>query len=376
MNAPDLHKQAIVLAAGGTGGHVYPALALADVLRSRNWPIAFVTDERGTAFGQPTPGTEIHHIKAASLGGGACSKLKGLTQLGVGLLQARALLKRLRPAAAVGFGGYPSVPTMCAATQIGTPTIIHEQNAVLGRANRLLAPRVGTIATSFEQVSGIQPQAVGKVMLTGNPVREAISQIGEMPYPPLTANDPIRLLIFGGSQGARVLSEVVPNALTSLSQKERSRLQVTQQCRPEDLERVKAAYDAADISASLATFFDDMPERLSTAHLVIARAGASTITELMAAGRPAILIPYPHAADDHQTANASSIAAAGASWCIPEPQFTVAYLIDELRRFLKQPDVLTEAARNTKSLRRADASEWLADAVEATIELSKQGEAA
>lgn len=376
MNALDLQKQAIVLAAGGTGGHVYPALALADVLRSRNWPISFVTDERGTAFGQPTPGTEIHHIKAASLGGGACSKLKGLTQLGVGLLQARALLKRLRPAAAVGFGGYPSVPTMCAATQIGTPTIIHEQNAVLGRANRLLAPRVRTIATSFEQVSGIQPQAVGKVMLTGNPVREAISQIGEMPYPPLTANDPIRLLIFGGSQGARVLSEVVPNALTSLSQKERSRLQVTQQCRPEDLERVKAAYDAADISASLATFFDDMPERLSTAHLVIARAGASTITELMAAGRPAILIPYPHAADDHQTANASSIAAAGASWCIPEPQFTVAYLIDELRRFLKQPDVLTEAARNTKSLRRADASERLADAVEATIELSKQGEAA
>ena len=376
MNAPDLHKQAIVLAAGGTGGHVYPALALADVLRSRNWPIAFVTDERGTAFGQPTPGTEIHHIKAASLGGGACSKLKGLTQLGVGLLQARALLKRLRPAAAVGFGGYPSVPTMCAATQIGTPTIIHEQNAVLGRANRLLAPRVGTIATSFEQVSGIQPQAVGKVMLTGNPVREAISQIGEMPYPPLTGNDPIRLLIFGGSQGARVLSEVVPNALTSLSQKERSRLQVTQQCRPEDLERVKAAYDAADIPASLATYFDDMPERLSTAHLVIARAGASTITELMAAGRPAILIPYPHATDDHQTANASSIAAAGASWCIPEPKFTVAYLIDELRRFLEQPNVLTEAARNAKSLRSADASERLADAVEATIELSKQGEAA
>ncbi len=218
MNAPALQKQAIVLAAGGTGGHVYPALALADVLRSRNWPIAFVTDERGTAFGQPTPGTEIHHIKAASLGGGACSKLKGLTQLGVGLLQARALLKRLEPAAAVGFGGYPSVPTMCAATQKGTPSIIHEQNAVLGRANRLLAPRVGTIATSFAKVAGIQPQAVGKIMLTGNPVRAAISQIGEMPYPPLTANDPLRILIFGGSQGARVLSEVVPNALTSLSQ--------------------------------------------------------------------------------------------------------------------------------------------------------------
>ena len=375
MNAPGL-KQPIVLAAGGTGGHVYPALALADALKSRNWPIAFVTDERGTVFGEPAPGTEVHHIKAASLVGGACSKLKGLTQLGVGLLQARALLKRLSPAAAVGFGGYPPVPTMCAATQIGTPTLIHEQNAVLGRANRLLAPRVESIATSFEQVAGIQPQALGKVALTGNPVRAAISQIGEMPYPSLTADDPIHILIFGGSQGAQVLSEVVPTALSTLSQAERSHLHVTQQCRPEDLERVKSAYDAADISASLATYIDDMPERLSAAHLVIARAGASTISELMAAGRPAILIPYPHATDDHQTANAKSVAAVGASWCIPEPKFTVECVVGEFRRFLEQPNVLTEAATNTKSLRRADAAEQLADAVEATIGLSKQGEAA
>ena len=335
-----------------------------------------MTDERGTAFGDPTPGTEIHHIKAASLVGGACSKLKGLTQLGVGLLQARALLKRISPAAAVGFGGYPSVPTMCAATQIGTPTIIHEQNAVLGRANRLLAPRVGTIATSFEQVSGIQPQAVGKVAQTGNPVRAAISQIGKMPYPPLTANDPIHILIFGGSQGARVLSEVVPTALTSLSENERSRVQITQQCRPEDLDRVKTVYEAANISASLATYFDDMPERLSAAHLVIARAGASTISELMAAGRPAILIPYPHATDDHQTANAKSVAKAGASWCIPEPAFTVEFVVNRFRRFLEQPNVLREAATNTKSLRKSDAAERLADAVEATIDVSKRGEAA
>jgi len=376
MNAPALQKQPIVLAAGGTGGHVYPTLALADVLSSRNWPIAFVTDERGNAFGEPTPGTEIHQIKAASLVGGACSKLKGLTQLGLGLLQARALLKRLSPAAVVGFGGYPSFPTMCAATQIGTPTLIHEQNAVLGRANRLLAPRVGTIATSFEQVSGIQPQAVRKVVFTGNPVRAAISQIGEIPYPTLTANDPIHILIFGGSQGARVLSEIVPAALTSLSRDERSRFHVTQQCRPEDLERVKAAYDAADISASLATYFDNMPECLSAAHLVIARAGASTISELMAAGRPAILIPYPHATDDHQAANAKSVAATGASWYVPESTFTIEFIAGEFRRFMEQPTVLTEAATNTKSLLKANAAERLADAVEATIRLSERGEAA
>jgi UDP-N-acetylglucosamine--N-acetylmuramyl-(pentapeptide) pyrophosphoryl-undecaprenol N-acetylglucosamine transferase len=376
MNVSILQGRPIVLAAGGTGGHVYPALALADVLRSRGWPIAFVTDERGTAFGDPSPGTEIYHIKAASLGGSACSKLKGLTQLGVGLLQARALLKRLNPAAAVGFGGYPSVPTMCAATQIGTPTLIHEQNAVLGRANRLLAPRVGTIATSFEKISRIQPQAVSKTVLTGNPVRAAISTIGDMPYPSLAGTNPIHILIFGGSQGARVLSDVVPAALTSLSQDERSRLHVTQQCRPEDLERVEAAYKSADIAASLATYFDDMPARLSEAHLVIARAGASTISELMASGRPAILIPYPHATDDHQTANANNIAAAGAGWCIPEPSFTVEFVTGEFRRFIDQPDILSETAANTKTLRRADAAARLADAVEESVRLSQQGEAA
>ncbi|NKB20202.1 MAG: undecaprenyldiphospho-muramoylpentapeptide beta-N-acetylglucosaminyltransferase [Alphaproteobacteria bacterium] len=376
MNASALLKQPIVLAAGGTGGHVYPALALAEVLGSRNWPIAFVTDNRGTAFGEPRSGTEIHHIKAASLGGGACSKLKGLTQLGVGLLQARAILKRLNPAASVGFGGYPSVPTMCAATQIGTPTIIHEQNAVLGRANRLLAPRVGTIATSFDQVSGVPPQASQKAVLTGNPVRTAISQIGETPYPTLTESDQLNLLIFGGSQGARVLSEVIPRALASLSHDEKSRLHITQQCRAEDLEDVKAAYEQAGISATLATFFDDMPERLTKAHLVIARAGASTISELMAAGRPAILIPYPHATDDHQTANASRVAAAGASWCVPEPTFTTDFVAGELHRFLQQPQTLVEAAAKTKRLRKADAAERLADAVEANIDLTERGEAA
>ncbi len=376
MSTPVSRNLPVVIAAGGTGGHVYPALALADALRTRDWPIAFVTDERGTAFSDQKSGTEIHHIKAASLGGGACSKLKGLTQLGVGLLQARAILKRLNPAAAIGFGGYPSVPTMCAATQIGIPTLIHEQNAVLGRANRLLAPRVGTIATSFEKVAGIQPNSVGKAVLTGNPVREAISEIGKTPYPSLSETGQINILIFGGSQGARVLSEVLPTALASLSASERARLNVTQQCRPEDLADVENTYQAASISATLKTYFNDMPDRLTSAHLVIARAGASTISELMAAGRPGLLVPYPHATDDHQTANASNIAAIGASWCVPEPEFTTEFVAAELRRFLKDPTVLAEAAANTNKLRKTDAAERLADAVEASIKFNERGEAA
>ena len=376
MNTSVSRKQPIVIAAGGTGGHVYPALALADALRSRDWSIAFVTDERGTAFSDQKSGTEIYHIKAASLGGGACSKLKGLTQLGVGLLQARALLKRLCPAAAIGFGGYPSVPTMCAATQIGIPTIIHEQNAVLGRANRLLAPRVGAIATSFDKVAGIQPHSVGKAVLTGNPVRETISEIGNAPYPKMNETDQFNLLIFGGSQGARILSEVLPTALGSLSADERARLSVTQQCRPEDLAQVEDTYQSASISAILKTYFDDIPEHLASAHLVIARAGASTISALMAAGRPGLLIPYPHATDDHQTANAGNVAAIGAGWCVPEPDFTTELVATELRRFIQDPTVLAAAASNTTKLRKADAAERLADAVEASIKLNERGEAA
>ncbi|MBK18551.1 MAG: undecaprenyldiphospho-muramoylpentapeptide beta-N-acetylglucosaminyltransferase [Rhodospirillaceae bacterium] len=367
----------IVLAAGGTGGHVYPALALADVLGKRGWPIAFVTDERGTAFGDKQQGTEVHHIKAASLGGGACSKLKGLTQLGVGLLQARALLKRVQPAVAVGFGGYPSVPSMCAATQIGIPTVIHEQNAVLGRANRLLASRVGTIATSFNRVAGIQPQAAYKTVMTGNPVRHQISAIGEQPYPAPAPNDAFNLLVFGGSQGARVLSDVVPAALAKLTEEQRSRLHVTQQCRPEDLESVESVYARANITTVLKTYFDDMPDRLSETHLVVGRAGASTIAELMAARRPAILVPYLHAMDDHQTANAAAIADTGASWSIPEPSFTVELIAAKFTDFMNSPEKLAEAAANTDDHRRPDAADQLADAVEAAANpVAEQGAAA
>ena len=367
----------VVLAAGGTGGHVYPALALAETLRRRGWVIAVVTDERGTAFSDQKLVTEIHHIKAASLAGGASSKLKGLTQLAIGLLQARVLLKRLKPIVAVGFGGYPSVPTMCAATQIGVPTVIHEQNAILGRANRLLAPRVGTIATSFDQVSGIQPKAAAKVVLTGNPVREAISAIGETSYPELDLTGKLNVLIFGGSQGAHVLSEIVPKALAALPGAQRSRLAVMQQCRPEDLERVRAVYESGGIQTTLKTYFPDMHKQLSAAHLVISRAGASTISELIAAKRPAILVPYPNATDDHQTANASAIAVCGSSWCLPEPSFTIEKVSNHIRNFMENPTLLVNAATSAEFMRKPDAAEHLADAVEAAVTgLTSQGAAA
>jgi UDP-N-acetylglucosamine--N-acetylmuramyl-(pentapeptide) pyrophosphoryl-undecaprenol N-acetylglucosamine transferase len=356
----------IVLASGGTGGHVIPARALADALIARGWKIALVTDGRGLAFGDNDANTEIHQVKAASLGGGACNKLKGLTQLGVGLLQARALLQRLKASAVVGFGGYPSVPTMWVAACKGLPTIIHEQNAVLGRANRLLAPRVGRIATSFATVERIRPADTAKIVFTGTPVRAPVTAIRETPYPaPESATAPLHVLVFGGSQGARVLSDVVPEALAALDDSIKNRLVLTQQCREEDIERVRSAYDKAGITATLATFFDDMPERLAAAQLVIARSGASTIAELTVAGRPAILVPYRYATDDHQTANARAVERAGAGWLIAEQNFTPQALANRLSDILTAPDILAQAASNAAQLGITDAAERLADLTEA-----------
>lgn len=362
----------IVLASGGTGGHVIPARALADALIARGWKIALVTDRRGLAFGEHDANTEIHQIKAASLGGGAGSKLRGLTQLGVGLLQARALLQRLKASAVVGFGGYPSVPTMWVAACKGLPTVIHEQNAVLGRANRLLAPRVGYIATSFATVERIRPADTAKIVFTGTPVRAPVAAIRESPYPaPDQATATLHLLVFGGSQGARVLSDVVPEALAALEDSVKARLVVTQQCREEDIEPVRAAYDAAGITATLATFFDDMPGRLAAAHLVIARSGASTIAELTVAGRPAILVPYRYATDDHQTANARAIDRAGAGWLIAEQDFTPQSLAARLSQLWRTPAMLVQAANNAAALGITDAAERLADLTEALAETSE-----
>ena len=368
-----IESRPIILAAGGTGGHVYPALAVAKVLLQRAWPIAIITDDRGTAFGNQDFVSEIHHIKAASPTGSLYNKLVSLTQLGAGFLQARAILKKIKAVAAIGFGGYPSVPTMCAAAQIGLPTIIHEQNAVLGRANRILIPSVTKIAISFDKVKGIRPKAAQKIVKTGNPVRSEISEIGKKSYSALSLEGKLNVLVFGGSQGAQILSQVVPRAMASLSGEFRSRLTLTQQCRPEDLDQAQNIYDAAHIQTNLQPYFNNMPELLSAANLVIARAGASTISELVAAKRPAILVPYPHATDDHQTANASAITSSGASWCIPEHSFTAKLLARKIQELMDNPNLLADAAAKSKCLSKLNAAENLADTLEKTIRKRNNG---
>lgn len=361
MSAP------IVLAAGGTGGHMFPAEALARELTGRGFAVALITDRRGQAFGDKLPGVALHRIRTGRFGAGLVSKVVGMAGLALGTLEAGRLLRALAPAAAVGFGGYPSVPTMLAATRQGVPTVIHEQNAILGRANRLLAPRAARIAAGFSELGGVRPADRARIIVTGNPVRPAIAALRNAPYRVPAADAAFDLLILGGSQGARVLSEVVPAAFAALPEALRRRLRVTQQARAEDLEAVRAAHRASGVAAELAPFFADVPERLARAQLVISRAGASTLAELAIIGRPAILVPYLHAADDHQTANARTLEQAGAAWVMAQATFTAASLAERLAALIAAPDQLAHAAAAAHSQGRPDAARDLADLVLAVL---------
>jgi UDP-N-acetylglucosamine--N-acetylmuramyl-(pentapeptide) pyrophosphoryl-undecaprenol N-acetylglucosamine transferase len=263
----------------------------------------------------------------------------------------------------VGFGGYPSVPTMLAASRAGIVTVLHEQNAVLGRANRLLAGRAARVATAFPKVETFGRVAPERMLTVGNPVRAAIIAVGTGPYPAVVADAPVRLLVTGGSQGARVFGRVGPAAVALLPEAMRRRLAITQQCRPENLDEVRAAYAGQTPAPELSAFFQDMPERLAAANLVICRSGASTTAELTAAGRPAILVPYPFATDDHQTANAQALAEAGGAWLMPERTLTPETLAAQLQSLLAEPHQLCRAAACARSVARPDAAARLADAV-------------
>jgi len=369
-----MSKPHVLLAAGGTGGHVFPAEALASELMDRGYRLGLVTDKRGKAYGGALGALETHHILAGGIAGKSVpARIKSVMELGVGTWQAWRLLKGLQPDAVVGFGGYASVPTMMAATFTTIPTAIHEQNALLGRANRLLAGRVNAIATSFEDMRGLPKGAEHKITLTGMPVRAPIAAMADAPYPDIEGGAPLGVLVLGGSQGATVLSEVVPAALIKLPEDIKARLDVTQQCREEDMDGVKKIYSEHGIRAHLATFIDDVPDRMVKAHLVISRAGASTVAEALAVGRPSILVPYPYAADDHQTYNAQAVDAAGAGWIMPQDMFTPDNLAVRLDSLLGLPAVLVKAARCARDLGRASAAKHLADMVAGLIDQSNKG---
>jgi UDP-N-acetylglucosamine--N-acetylmuramyl-(pentapeptide) pyrophosphoryl-undecaprenol N-acetylglucosamine transferase len=353
-----------VLAAGGTGGHMIPAHALAAELRRRGHGVLLITDERGKRIPRLFENVPVHVLPAGRLGGGPLGFLRAARSVLGGRKQARALFRKHRPDAVIGFGGYPAFPSLLAATAANVPTVLHEQNAVLGRVNRLLAGKAAAIGTAYERVERLKPAHRAKTVLVGNPVRESILRLGEIPLPPFDEYSPLKILVTGGSQGASVLGEVVPAGLGELSQSLRQRLQVTQQCRPDDIEAARETYRSFGIPAELSTYIEDMPAKLGEAHLVIGRAGASTIAELTAAGRPAILIPLPSATDDHQTANAREMARAGGARMIGQGDFTPATLARQIEALAADPEALVNAAARALSVGRPHAARDLADLVE------------
>jgi UDP-N-acetylglucosamine--N-acetylmuramyl-(pentapeptide) pyrophosphoryl-undecaprenol N-acetylglucosamine transferase len=357
-------KPIVFVAAGGTGGHLFPAEALSRALGARDIIVELVTDERATQYGGAFPARAIHQIAAATpRGGGLFTRLAAVATLVLGTLSSLWILARTRPKAIVGFGGYPTVPPIFAATLLGIPTILHEANAVMGRANRFLAGRVDVVAHGFATITGIAPAIAAKAQHTGNPVRPSVLDAAKSAFPDATSGK-LNLLVTGGSQGARVMSDIVPAAVARLSEAERQRLVIVQQARGEDEVRVKQAYDNLGLAADVRPFFQDLPARIAAAHLVIARAGASTIAELSVIGRPAILVPLPHALDQDQATNAAVLAATGAATAVAQKDFTPEWLAGELSAALGDPQDLQRRAELARGAAIADAAERLADIVE------------
>ncbi len=353
-----------VVAAGGTGGHLFPAEALARVLSERGWRIVLATDARGAAYAEHFPAEERLALNAATFRtGDPIGMIRGGLRIAAGVSQARTAFKRLRPSVVVGFGGYPSLPALLAAPGAKIATVIHEQNAVLGRVNRFLAGRASAVACAFPTLERASVRVKAKVHVVGNPIRPEIRALYDQSFPK-PGIGPIRILVTGGSQGARLLSECTPAAIAQLPEDLRYRLHVTQQTRPDSMENARRIYGNALVECELSPFFRDMAGRLARSHLVIGRAGASTVSELAVVGRGSILVPLAIAMDDHQRLNAKLLTDVAAGEAIPEKQLTPERLAAAILAFTSDPEALTKAAEAARSVAQPDAAERLADLVE------------
>ena len=357
-------ERTIILSAGGTGGHLFPAEALAHEMTRRGWSVHLATDRRAERYAAGFPAAAVHTIPSATFGSRNpfAMAMTGWT-LWRGFVGASALLQRLKPAIVVGFGGYPTLPPLFAATRRNIPTLIHEQNAVMGRANRALAARVTAIAGGF--MAEGEGSAAGKMVVTGNPVRPSVIEAAKSAYPALDGTRPFRLLVFGGSQGAQFFSEAVPFAIGALPEEARRRGAVTQKARPEDEKAVRAAYAGMGVAAEISPFFGDLAARMAAAHLVISRSGASTVSEIAVIGRPALLVPYPHALDHDQAANAAALAKAGGAEVHRQDSLSPERLSGLIGSLMEDKARLLSMAAAARSAGRPDAAELLADLTEA-----------
>ena len=363
-------RKVAVVAAGGTGGHLFPAQALAEALIARGWSIVLASDERVAGLAQDFPAERRIGLSAATYRPG---DPVGMTRAGLavfrGAAQARRAYRQFGPNVVVGFGGYPSAPALVGAILDRRPTVIHEQNAVMGRANRMLATHVRTVACAFPTLQTAPPKVADRAVVVGNPVRPPIRALAEAAYVAPEPDGPVRLLVTGGSQGARLLSELVPEAVKLLPEQLRARLSVAQQTRPEPMNLARRAYRDANVAAEIAPFFRDIASRLRDAHLVIGRSGAGTVCEFAVAGRPAILVPLAIAIDDDQGQNARLLSEAGGAEVAREHQLTVESLASALEKLLNNPARLARMAAAARSVAIPDAAERLADVVEQTARL-------
>lgn len=366
MSQDKAHKENIVLAAGGTGGHMFPARALATDLISRGFSITLMTDERGMKYSADWDDMTRIQISSATFGANIFNKLMGLCKLATGYFSARAKLKKLNPLVVVGFGGYPSLPPMVAAQKLRLPTIIHEQNAILGKANAFLAPKADRIATAMPNLTGLDEADSIRCVVTGNPVRRDVAALYMRPYPSYNAQSTFNIFVIGGSQGASVFANVIPDALDILPETLRQRIHIVQQCRTQDeVTKTTQRYESMGLTALINTFIDDVAQQLDQAHLVIARSGASTVAEVATAGRPAIFVPYPYHADQQQKINAQSIANSGGAWLFEEKDFKADTLARKLEALMEEPETLFRAAEASRSCAKPDAARKLGNLVTA-----------
>lgn len=361
-------KQLVIISAGGTGGHMSPAASLAHDLIDRGYCVELMTDPRGAKYKNMFGDITMHVVTSGTAGPGIMGKLKGAANLGMGVAYAWRLLRKLKPSVVIGFGGYPSVPGVYAAQKQGIPTILHEQNAIIGKANAFLSQKAERIALSLPYMSGIEKEDQLRTVITGNPVRPEIVALKDHEYPDFNDQSDLRILVMGGSLGATIFSDVVPKALAQLPDAYRKRLKVVQQCRDSDLEDAKALYEKAGVQAELATFFDDVAGLLSKTHLFIGRSGASTVAEISAVGIPAVFVPYPHHKDQQQKKNADFIADEGGAWVMVEDGFTEDALLTHLEMLFQNPKILSETAANAKATGRPQAAHRLGNLVIAIID--------
>lgn len=359
-----MSKKIVVIAAGGTGGHLFPAAAFAEEMFRRGWRVMLMTDARGRRYAEGFPAERIEDVPAASLSMNPITAIPALFKISRGINAAKARFKEAPPALVAGFGGYPSFPALMAARAHKIPILIHEQNSVLGRVNRALATSAAIVACGFERLDRLPEKAADRKRVVGNPVRSPILAVRERPYPEAPAGGRLNLLIIGGSQGARLFGNVIPLAVEMLPPALRARLDVVHQVREEQVAAAKKVYQRAKVNAEVSPFFTDMGQRLGAAHLVIARAGASSVTELQVAGRPAILVPFAAAADDHQTANAEGLTSVGAADLFTESEFQVAPLAATLERRLADPHGLAVRAAAARAAAKPEAAKTLADLAE------------